>query len=62
MADIVDFECTQGFVAYGKQYSPQELKHFSEQLRVLNLQKEGKLPNGQAVKQEEIKSGFTKPE
>ena len=61
MADLLDTDFQHGFCKIGVQYTSQQLKHFSEQLRLLNLQKEGKLPNqGEPSKTEEIKSGFTK--
>jgi hypothetical protein len=60
MADLINIDFEKGFCKIGVQYTPQQLKHFSEQLRLLNLQKEGKLPNQANTEQKEMKSGFTK--
>ena len=60
MSDLLNMEFEKGFCKIGAQYSPQQLKQFSEQLRILNLQKEGKLHSQVNDNKPELKSGFTK--
>jgi hypothetical protein len=61
MADLLNMDFEKGFCKIGVQYTPKQLKHFSEQLRLLHLQKEGKIATQiQEQKKEEQKSGFIK--
>jgi hypothetical protein len=61
MADLLDTDFQHGFCKIGVQYTSQQLKRFSEELRILNLQKEGKIAvQIQEQKKEEQKSGFIK--
>lgn len=61
MADLLNTEFEHGFCKIGVQYSAKQLKQFSEQLRLLHLQKEGKIAQQKKEAQkEELKSSFIK--